>query len=304
MQAQSVTPTVIDTPLYKITFSNRGGEVTSWILKKYKNLITGQPLDLVNHEAAAKFGYPLSIWTYQPALTRQLAGALYVPSSTSATLTAPTTLTFTYSANGLQVTKSFSFDDTYVMHAKVTVTQNGAPVTAGLAWPAGFGDQHTLPEYANADFNQSEDGKFDQTEYKKVSGGKTLTGNFNWAGVSDLYFAAICPARSSPELQLCHTARCGRCTGQHQEAEGRRNQAGVRAWRGCQCDQRHPRLSPFRWAENTAGAQCSERRKRRPQPRQDRQLWLHHRHRQARCSSSCAGSTRTCSRTGAGRSWC
>jgi YidC/Oxa1 family membrane protein insertase len=191
VQAQSVTPTVIETPLYKITFSNRGGEVTSWILKKYKNLITGQPLDLVNQEAAAKFGYPLSVWTYQPALTRQLAGALYVPSSTSATLTAPTTLTFMYSANGLQVTKSFSFDDTYVMHAKVTVTQNGAPVTAGLAWPAGFGDQHTLPEYANADFNQSEDGKFDQTEYKKVSGGKTLTGNFNWAGVSDLYFAAI-----------------------------------------------------------------------------------------------------------------
>jgi YidC/Oxa1 family membrane protein insertase len=191
VQAQSVTPTVIDTPLYRITFSNRGGEVTSWILKKYKNLLTGQPLDLVNHEAAAKFGYPLSVWTYQPALTRQLAGALYVPSSTSAALTAPATLTFKYSANGLQVTKSFSFDDSYVMHAKVTVTQNGAPVTAGLAWPAGFGDQHSLPEYANADFNLSQDGKTDQIEYKKVSGGKTLAGNFNWAGVSDLYFAAI-----------------------------------------------------------------------------------------------------------------
>jgi YidC/Oxa1 family membrane protein insertase len=191
VEAQTVTPITIDTPLYRITFSNRGGQVTSWILKKYKDLTTGKPLDLVNRQASAKFGYPLSLWTYQSALTKQLADALYVPSSTAATLTAPTALTFKYSSNGLQVTKTFSFNDSYVMDAKVSITQNGAPVSAGLAWPAGFGDQQSLPEFANSDFNLSQDGKVDQIEYKKVSGGKTLTGNFNWAGVSDLYFAAI-----------------------------------------------------------------------------------------------------------------
>ncbi len=191
VEAQAVTPITIDTPLYRITFSNRGGEVTSWILKKYKDLTTGKPLDLVNRQAAAKYGYPLSLWTYQPALTKKLADALYVPSSTAATLTAPTSVTFKYAANGLQVTKTFSFSDNYVMRARVTITQNGAPVSAGLAWPAGFGDQQSLPEFANSDFDLSQDGKVDQIEYKKVSGGKTLTGNFNWAGISDLYFAAI-----------------------------------------------------------------------------------------------------------------
>jgi YidC/Oxa1 family membrane protein insertase len=191
VQAQSVSPTTIDTPLYRITFSNRGGEVTSWILKKYKNLATGRPLDLVNQQAAEKFGYPLAVWTYQPQLTARLAQALYVSSSSGATLTAPTTLTFKYAANGLNVTKTFSFNDSYVIHAQVTVTRNGAPVAAGLAWPSGFGDQQTLPEYANSDLNVSENGKVDQIGYKKVSGGSTLTGNYKWAGVSDLYFAAI-----------------------------------------------------------------------------------------------------------------
>lgn len=191
VQAKSVTPITIENSLYKITFSNRGGQVTSWILKKYKDLATGQPLDLVNHTAAAKFGDPLSLWTYQPALTGQLASALYVPSSTAPTLTAPATLTYTYSANGLQVSKSFSFDDSYVVHARVSITQNGVPVAAGLAWPSGFGDQQTLPEYANSNFDLSQNGKSDQIAYKKVSNHNTLRGSFDWAGTSDLYFAAI-----------------------------------------------------------------------------------------------------------------
>ena len=49
--------------LYRITFSNRGGEVRSWILKNYKDN-AGQPLDLVHVGGSTLFGYPLSLYTY------------------------------------------------------------------------------------------------------------------------------------------------------------------------------------------------------------------------------------------------
>ncbi len=190
VKASSVSTITVENTLYRITFSNRGGEATSWILKHYKDA-EGHPLDLVNHAAAARFGNPLSLYTYDSNLTGELNSALYVPSDTSPTLQAPGSLTYTWTSGDLSVKKTFSFDQTYVLHAQVTVTRGGAPVTAALSWPSGFGDQLTLPEYASANFDQSENGKASQVDIKKVSGGNTLRGNFDWAGVSDLYFAAI-----------------------------------------------------------------------------------------------------------------
>ena len=70
--AANESATVIENELYRITFSNRGGQATSWILKKYKD-DAGKPLDLVNQKAAAKLGYPLSLWTYDANLRNQLA---------------------------------------------------------------------------------------------------------------------------------------------------------------------------------------------------------------------------------------
>ena len=93
--ATNESTTVVENELYRITFSNRGGQAISWILKKYKD-DAGKPLDLVNQKAAAKLGYPLSLWTYDANLRTQLAQALYVPSATG-TLNAPGSLTFTYS---------------------------------------------------------------------------------------------------------------------------------------------------------------------------------------------------------------
>jgi YidC/Oxa1 family membrane protein insertase len=188
--AAAESTTVVENELYKITFSNRGGQAVSWILKKYKNDDGKRLLDLVNSKAAAKVGYPLSLWTYDASMRNQLAQALYVPSATG-TLTAPAALTFTYSNNGLEVKKVFTFDSTYVMHVDVTATDHGSPVTALVAWPGGFGDQETLPDYAAAQFDTMQGGKDDRQAPKKISGGATLPGPFDWAGVSDLYFTAI-----------------------------------------------------------------------------------------------------------------
>jgi YidC/Oxa1 family membrane protein insertase len=187
--AASETSTVVENELYRITFSNRGGQATSWILKKYKD-DAGKPLDLVNPKVAVKVGYPLSLWTYDAGMRNQLAQALYVPSVTG-TMSAPATLTFTYSNSGLEVKKVFTFDSSYVVHVDLTATDHGNPVTAMVAWPGGFGDQETLPDYAASQFDTMQGGKNENQAAKKIAGGGTLPGPFEWAGVSDQYFAAI-----------------------------------------------------------------------------------------------------------------
>jgi len=62
VQANAEASTVVENDLYRITFSNRGAQVTSWVLKQFKDL-GGQPLDLVHAQAAKLAGYPLSLYT-------------------------------------------------------------------------------------------------------------------------------------------------------------------------------------------------------------------------------------------------
>ena len=126
-------------------------------------------------------------------MTAALRKALYVPSATG-NLAAPATLTYTYSDGSTEVRKTFSFDESYVLHADVQVTHNGAPVRALLAWPGGFGDQNEVANgtaYNSSQIDYYSNGKDEHLAPKKVSGGETLNGPFDWAGVSDPFFAAV-----------------------------------------------------------------------------------------------------------------
>jgi YidC/Oxa1 family membrane protein insertase len=189
VQASGEATTVIENELYRITFTNRGAQVSSWILKNFKDS-DGKPLNIVHTQAAEQFGYPLSLYIYDAALTDGLRKALYVSSATG-NVAAPASVTFKFSDGNVQVTKTFSFDETYVLHADVQVTRNGAPVRALLNWPGGFGDQNDAQSYGGAQFDNYRNGKDDHIAPKKVSGGDTVNGPFDWAGVSDMFFAAI-----------------------------------------------------------------------------------------------------------------
>jgi YidC/Oxa1 family membrane protein insertase len=187
--AQAET-TVVENDLYKITFTNKGGHVTSWILKKYTNR-EGKPLDLVNPLGAEKVGDPLSLYTADAGLRKELNEALYVPSSTGS-VKAPGELSYEYSANGLTVHKTFKFDSSYIVHATVSVTKDGKPVEALLSWPAGFGDQRVERDYSSEQkLDRSVGGKAESTAADKTADGQKYSGQLDWGGVSDLYFAAI-----------------------------------------------------------------------------------------------------------------
>jgi YidC/Oxa1 family membrane protein insertase len=200
------TETTVENDSYKLVFTNRGAQVKHWILKHYFDT-AGKPLDMVQAQAAARFGLPLSLFTYEPALTTQLNQALYQVTASGAPLTttghavAPATnaLTFHYAANGLDVLKTFRFDATYVLTIETEVRRNGTPVRALVEWPAGLGD---MEEFGSAhglslsvvrqpsQFSWSLNGKEDSVAAAKVSHNATIEQPYEFAGITDLYFTA------------------------------------------------------------------------------------------------------------------
>jgi YidC/Oxa1 family membrane protein insertase len=189
LQAASESETVIENNVYRIVFTNRGGRVKSWVLKKYTDDKGGQ-LELVNTAAAEKYGYPLTLWSYDEGLRNKLNSALYVATSTGAT--APAEITFAYDDGDVAVQKSYKFEsDSYVVGVRTSVEVKGAQVTAFPMWPAGFGGDTTGPQYATGQIVYQYDNKVERLAIKKISGGGTLPGPFHWAGVTDQYFAAV-----------------------------------------------------------------------------------------------------------------
>ena len=198
-QAAAETETVVEYDLYRITFTNRGAQVKSWILKKFDNDAQNGPLDLVN-AAAEKYGYPLSLWTYDADLRGKLSSALYM-ASREGRQTAPATITFEYADQDLAVRKTFSFDHSYIVNVETSVTSKGSAVAALPAWPSGFGSQTTPAFYASAfidfQFNKNIERRPIRcgfTVFSKctdISGGNTISGPFHWAGPTDQYFAAV-----------------------------------------------------------------------------------------------------------------
>jgi YidC/Oxa1 family membrane protein insertase len=194
--AASETDTVVENELYRIVFTNRGAQVKHWFLKKYTDS-NGKPLDLVQTQLAERFGEPLSLYTYDSALTAQLNQALYQPSATGSLL-APGTLTFHFAQSGLDVVKTFHFDASYVLSIDATVTRNGLPVRTLIAWPAGLGDmEEFLPSSTTrspirtiSQLDWSIDGKHESMKSSKVSGNATYDQPYQYAALSDLYFAA------------------------------------------------------------------------------------------------------------------
>ncbi len=223
-QASSESETVIENDLYRITFTNKGAQVKSWVLKKYNNDAQTGPLDLVNPNTAPKFGYPLSLWTYDETLRNKLSSALYVPSQigpadplpeeaakitvtseqgelAGQTLKTPATITFEYADQDVAVHKTFRFDESYVVSVETSVTQKGVPVAAFPAWPAGFGDQMTPAFYAASFVDYQYGSKVERvpprcgfslfSKCTQAIGGGTVPGPFHWAGPTDQYFGAI-----------------------------------------------------------------------------------------------------------------
>jgi len=183
----------IDTNLFRITFSNKGGVVKSWLLKKYK-AHSGAPLELVN--TAAKTELPGSLYfpEHKPAV--DVNQQLYRMDVDGLTVH------FEFSNGSVVARKTFQFSpSSYLLDVTTDVTENGKPVANEIVWRGGFGDM-AVANPAGAQQTL----RFDVSESKLIktgakvakNGPATVTGNYSFAGIEDQYFvAAFLPERGT-----------------------------------------------------------------------------------------------------------
>ncbi len=198
----------LESPLYRIELSNRGGVVRSWTLKKYlDDQKPPRPLDLVNANAAPELGWPFSVELSDASLASEANAGLYevststgenkAPAAAAAeTLPAPATIAFDWSNGHLRVTKKLNFGADYQMSAEVSATLDGKPLASGLAWRGGFGDRTVYRASQLLSVFYDQGGSLTVLQYKKlgVAGNATepfeLPGAVRYAGIEDQFFAA------------------------------------------------------------------------------------------------------------------
>src|ERR1017187_2549919 len=141
-QAKSEPTFSIDTDLFHVTFSNQGGNVRSWVMKKYT--AEGKPLDLVNPNAAVDDPFPFSIYLPDDKpLDKKLNWSYYAQTPEDDGLG----VTYEFSDGHNTVRKTFRFlKNSYLVQVSSELTTDGKPVAHMLEWRCGFGDLTVPPK--------------------------------------------------------------------------------------------------------------------------------------------------------------
>jgi YidC/Oxa1 family membrane protein insertase len=202
--ASAESSIVIESDLYRVQISNRGGVVRSWQLKRFTD--DNKPprtLDLVHPDAAQQSGsWPFSLALDDPQEEVSANQALFEIASVGkaaepgAVLHAPAEVTLAWSDGHLEVTKQLKFNESYIVDVKTTVMLDGTPLRNSIIWSGGFGDITAYRAAAQIQIFTSAAGKLNTLAAKNLGKpGQTTTrapvaGTFDFAGIEDLYFAA------------------------------------------------------------------------------------------------------------------
>ncbi|MBI3209136.1 MAG: membrane protein insertase YidC [Candidatus Solibacter usitatus] len=180
---------VVETDLYRVRFSNRGGVVRDWTLKKFLDN-NQKPVQIVNGMASSKVGYPFALLFKGTQITPDLNQALYAVKRADAL-----SVEFEFSDGKVQARKSFRFSKSrYLTEVSSEVTDQGRPTPHLLAWRGGFGDfsaLNALSTHHTLHFDTSTN-KLEITEVKAAKDGpSSSSGRYLFAGLEDMYFAAV-----------------------------------------------------------------------------------------------------------------
>ena len=227
VEASEEKSVVVESPLYHVELSNRGGVVKTWQLNKYfDDQKPPHPLDLVNDSVAQQLGWPFSLVLADPQLEAKANSALYqvqafgamlvatektgngsnaaaiaaaraaATNSGNGPLEAPIKIIFHWSDGHLDVTKTLNFTLNYETTVEVAVTLDGKPQPAAVAWRGGFGDKAVYNAAQLVTVYYKTGGKLNLLQYKKlgVSGNQSQPaiqyGPLEFAGVEDQFFTA------------------------------------------------------------------------------------------------------------------
>ena len=197
IQAAAEKPLVVDSPLYRVQISNRGGVVQSWQVKKYlDNEKPPRPLDLVNQSTSQELGWPLSLRLDDPDLEAKANSALYQIAPSGIAAQAPASVTMQWSDGHLSVTKKLDFGNNYDVSLEASVLLDGKPIPFALAWRGQFGDPavNQAPQTVTVFYKQN--GKLNSLQYKSlgVPSNRIMPyeqgGPMEYAGIQDQFFAA------------------------------------------------------------------------------------------------------------------
>lgn len=127
---------VLDTETVRAVFTNRGGRIKQWQLKRYAEDETGRPVDLVPSSVPADQPLPFSLRVDEEGLTPLLNGAIYRVTQRGASVT------FEYEdASGLRVRKQFDVDAArYLITFTADVRRGDRVFNPYVQWGPGLGD--------------------------------------------------------------------------------------------------------------------------------------------------------------------
>jgi YidC/Oxa1 family membrane protein insertase len=192
-------PFVIETDLYKIAFSNQGGTVRSWQLKKYKGN-DNKTLDLVNSASGMDFPFSLYFPSQKPLANVNWTWYQQTPDPDGLGVT------YEFSDGHVNVHKVFRFKKaSYQSTVSSEVTLDGKPLPAMIQWRGGFGDltignpstsQRTLY------FDVTQNKLVEQAPKSASKGPVTSGGNFSFAGIADTYFAGVFLPEGNSGMQM------------------------------------------------------------------------------------------------------
>jgi len=221
VEASEEKTVVVESALYRVELSNRGGVVKTWQLNKYfDDQKPPHPLDLVNDTVAQQLGWPFSLVLTDSQLEAKANSGLYqvethvmpsavayksemkpgnvplTPPASGAGLFAPIEVDMHWSDGHLDVQKKLKFDLNYETTVEVAVTLDGKPQPAAMAWRGGFGDKAVYNAAQLVTVYYKTGGKLNLLQYKKlgVSGNQSQPaiqyGPLEFAGVEDQFFTA------------------------------------------------------------------------------------------------------------------
>jgi YidC/Oxa1 family membrane protein insertase len=199
----------IDSETVRAVFTNRGGRIKQWLLKRYARDASGDPIDLVPSNLPQNEPLPFSLRVDEGALTPVLNSALY------RTERSGDAVTFTYSdASGLQVLKQFKLDpQRYLVTFSVQVRQGDRDLNPFVQWGPGLGDIGATSgggSFFTGNYVQPPEAIFhDGADVTRVlpptvAEQPVQERSFRFAGVDDHYFiaAAVNPGRARVEYRV------------------------------------------------------------------------------------------------------
>ena len=141
--AETEEEIIIDTPLYRAVWINRGAQLKSWELKEYQN-DNEENLELISVRSAELDRYPFLMLTDDAGFDSTVNNALFEFSRTSLELRGGEQgdLRFEYATEtGTRIEKIFTFyGGTYEFDIRINAWRNGQKITPRIIWGPSFGN--------------------------------------------------------------------------------------------------------------------------------------------------------------------